>query len=322
VYGDGGRRGELGLDGARAATASGFVWLDLEEATAEELAAIVSEFELDPAVLERSRRPTLELLADTFVLFVRTACHIGPEQVECGELTVIAGRRFIVTARRGQGTSLDGARARIASDEDLSRAGPAPALRAILGFLLDQWEHVVGGLYEDVDRIEELVLSPTRMYRADRIFTLMRALLQLHRSIAPWLSALERVEHQPGTVVSELAPDFRAYRDRAERLLVNISYLREHVSVALQIHETRSAARLAQVSVRHAELATHENEQMRKMAAWAAIIGVPTLVAGVYGMNFRNMPELDWSFGYPLALGVMAALCVALYWWFRRIDWL
>jgi magnesium transporter len=160
------------------------------------------------------------------------------------------------------------------------------------------------------------------MYRADRLFTLMRALLRLHRAIAPLLSALEAAEQQPGPLASELAPFLRAGRERGERLLADLDFLREHVSVAIQIHDTRSAARSAQVSVRHAELATHENEQMRKMAAWAAILGVPTLIAGIYGMNFTGMPELDWSFGYPLALGVMAALCVGLYMWFRRINWL
>jgi magnesium transporter len=323
LYEDGGRRhGELPLDGARAATARGFVWLDLQEASAEELAAIASTFELSPAVLECRRRPTLELLADELVLFLRTACHTGPEQVECGELTIVAGTRFLVTVRRGHGTSLAGARARVGADGDLSRSGPAPALRAIVGSVLDDWEHLVSGLYEDVDRLEELVLSPTRMYRADRIFTLTRALLRLHRAIAPLVAALEAVEHQSGPIVSGLASDFRACRDRAARLLVDIDYLREHVSVALQIHDARSAARLAQVSVRHAEISTHENEQMRKMAAWAAIIAVPTFIAGIYGMNLRNMPEYRWSFGYPLVLGVMAALCVALYCWFRRIKWL
>jgi magnesium transporter len=326
VYDDGGgRRSEIALDRAGAATANGFVWLDLEEATTEELAAVANEFDLDPGVLERARRPTLELLADRLVLVVQTACHVGPEQVECGELTVVAGRRFVVTVRRGRGASLAGARGRIESNGDLSHSGLADALRAILGLVIGDWERLVAGLYEDVDQLEALVLSPTRMYRADRLFTLMRALLRLHRSIAPLLSALEALEdaeHQPGSIGAELAPDARAWRARAKRLLADTDYLREHVTVALQIHESRAAARLAQVSVRHAELATHENEQMRKMAAWAAIIAVPTLIAGVYGMNFRDMPELSWSFGYPLAVGVMAALCLGLYWWFRRINWL
>ena len=101
-------------------------------------------------------------------------------------------------------------------------------------------------------------------------------------------------------------------RSRAERVLSEADHLTGHLTTVLQIHQTRSASRLAQVSVHHAELSTRQNEQMRKIAAWAAIVGVPTLIAGIYGMNFRHMPELDWSFGYPLAVGVMVVLCAAL----------
>jgi magnesium transporter len=193
---------------------------------------------------------------------------------------------------------------------DLSRTGSGPALRAITGSVLEEWGDLVRGLYEDVDRLEELVLSTNRMYRPERIYALMRELLRLRRAIAPLLPELEAA-----------GSELREFGDRARRLLVDVDGLAEHLALALQVHQTRAAARLAQLSVRQAELATHENEQMRKIAAWAAILGAPTLLTGIYGMNF-HIPELDWSFGYPLAIGVMAALCVGLFGWFRRIGWL
>jgi magnesium transporter len=307
---------------AHETSGTAFVWLDLEQAPAERLESVAHEFDLDVRHLGGAPRPTLDLLADKIVLFLRTACHVGPERVECGELTVVAGERFVVTAHRGEGVNLGDVRARIEDDADLAQAGPGPALRAIVGRVLDDWDHLVRGLYEDVDRLEELVLSPTRMYRPERIYNLMRELLRLDRAIAPLVPELEAAEDRSSALVSELAPAFREWRRRVQRLLMDVDHLREHVSMALQIHQTRSAARLAQVSVHHAELATRENEQMRKIAAWAAIVGVPTFIAGLYGMNFRHMPELGWTFGYPLALGVMVALCVALFYWFRRIDWL
>ena len=304
------------------ATEGGFAWLDLEDATEEELESVTREFDLAGIDLGRPRRPTLELHPDKLVFVLQTACHVGPEQVECGELTIVAGERFVVTACRGRAVQLAGVRARVEAEADLSGSGPGPAVRAVVGSVLEEWEDLGRGLYEDVDRLEEVVLSPTRMYRAERIYTLLRELLRLHRAIAPLLPELESAADRPGVLGTELGPDFRDWRNRAERLLADVDQLREHVAVALQIHQTRAAARLAQVSVHQAEIAKRENEQMRKIAAWAAIVGAPTLIAGIYGMNFRHMPELDWTLGYPLALGVMLAVCAALYVFFRRIDWL
>lgn len=323
VYEQGGRRHrKLELEEARVATASGLVWLDLEEPTPEERAAASSQFGLDLAVLERAGRPTLEPLGDNLLLVVRTASYVAHERVELGDLTVVAGLGFLVTIRRGAGVSTADAQARAQAAGELSGTDAAPALRAILESVFDDWEHAVGGLYEDIDRLEELIFSPNRMYRADRISTLMRALLRVHRAIAPLHAALRIPARAAETAIADLALDLQAFSDRAERLLADLQYLTEHLSIALQMHDTRAAARLAQVSVRQAELATHENQQMRKIAAWAAILAVPTLIVGIYGMHFRDMPAPDWSFGYPLALGVMAALCLGLYRWFRRIDWL
>jgi magnesium transporter len=287
------------------------VWLDLEDATAEELDAVSREFELEAFDLARARSPAVETAGDKLMLSLRTACHVGPEQVECGELTVVAGEGFIVTAGRAQGTRQAAVRARAEATTDLSRSGSGPALHAITSSVLDEWEQLVRGLYEDVDRVEELVLSTNRMYRPERLYSLMRELLRLQRAIAPLLPELEAAGDR-----------LREFGARARRLLVDVDVLTEHLSLALQIHQTRTAARLAQVSVHHAELATRENEQMRKIAAWAAILGAPTFIAGLYGMNFRHMPELNWTFGYPIALGVMVALCLGLFGWFRRIGWL
>ncbi|HET7589958.1 MAG TPA: magnesium/cobalt transporter CorA [Solirubrobacterales bacterium] len=314
VY-EGGRRREGELPMARAGEAAAregaFVWLGLVEPTQEEFDAIASEFGLHELAVEDAvrahQRPKVEAYDDTLLVVVKTARYVDPEEViEVGEISIFADPNFVITVRHGDG-ELAPARKRLESRPDLVRHGPGAVLYALLDHVVDRYLEAAHGFDNDVREVELQVFSgrnPT-----ERIYRLEREVLEFQAATAPLGEALEELCSSNFPVIpAELHEYFRDVEDHLRRVGTRIENFRQLLDRALE-------ANLTQVSVR-------QNEDMRKISAWVAIAAVPTMIAGVYGMNFKHMPELGWSFGYPLVIALILVACAYLYWRFKRAGWL
>ncbi|MFL5898564.1 MAG: magnesium and cobalt transport protein CorA [Solirubrobacterales bacterium] len=314
VY-EGGRRreGELPIQraGEAAAADGAFVWLGLVEPPQEEFDAIASEFGLHELAVEDAvrahQRPKVEEYDSTLLVVVKTARYVDPEEViEVGELSIFADPDFVISVRHGDG-ELTPVRERLDKRPDLLEHGPGAVVYAILDHVVDGYIEAAHGFDNDVREVELQVFSgrnPT-----ERIYRLEREVLEFQAATAPLGEALEQLcaEDFPA-IPADLHEYFRDVEDHLRRVSTRIENFRQLLDRALE-------ANLTQVSVR-------QNEDMRKISAWVAIAAVPTMFAGIYGMNFKHMPELGWTFGYPLVLAVIAAICAYLYWRFKRAGWL
>jgi magnesium transporter len=319
VYEEGSRRaGELPLSAASEACRrdGAFAWLGLVEPTEEEFDAVRREFELHELAVEDAvnahQRPKLELYGDTLFMvlktlrFEREACDTD---VETGEIMVFVNEAFVITVRHGQASELHDVRLRLEKRPELLRHGTGAVLHAIIDRVVDDYVDVVERVGHDIADVEEEVFSPGEGNPAERIYMLEREVLLFHRAVAPLVMPLERLAKGGYDVVTdELRNYFRDVHDHLLRVQQEIAGYRDLLSSVLQ-------ANLAQLSVR-------QNVQMRKISAWVAILAVPTLVAGLYGMNFQYMPGLAWHYGYFLVNAAVLAVCGTLYWRFRRSGWL
>jgi magnesium transporter len=304
---------DLAEAGAAAQGADAFVWLGVVEPTAEEFDAIAREFDLHELAVEDAikahQRPKVERFGDTLLVVVKTASYVDSEEViEIGELLLFVNPAFIVTVRHGKG-ELGEVRTRVEQRPDLLEHGAGTVLYAILDHVVDGYEEAAQGVDVDIQEVEREVFSPGETNPAERIYKLEREVLDFHRAVAPLSEEVDelsrgRFEEIPGA----LHEYFRDVHDHLRRVEGRVLGFRELLDGALQ-------ANLTQVSVR-------QNEDMRKISAWVAILAVPTMVAGIYGMNFEHMPELRWRFGYPAVLVLIAIICVLLYRRFRRAGWL
>jgi magnesium transporter len=317
VYEDGRRRdGKLDLEGAyRAYRDSGaFVWIGLYEPSEEELDSVRREFELHELAVEDAvkahQRPKLEVYGGTLFIVLKTARYVDPEEVvEFGEILLFVGDGFLISVRHGEASSLHDVRSTIEQRPDLLRCGPGAVLHAILDKVVDDYEPAIDGLGNDIDEVEDEVFSGGRSNPAERIYGLKREVLEFFRAAAPLVEPVGRLAQGQYEVIH---PDVRNYfRDVDDHLL----RVREQLDGFRDLLTSILQANLTQVGVR-------QNEDMRRISAWVAIIAVPTMIAGIYGMNFEHMPELGWSFGYPLVVGVMLVTCISLHRYFRRSGWL
>jgi magnesium transporter len=316
VYDAGVRRpGELRLDDAFEACRKDdtFAWIGLHEPTVQEFEAVLSEFDLHELAVEDAieahQRPKLERYDGTLFLVLKTARYIEEtDAVETGEIQIFIGDGFIITVRHGE-TALHDVRLKLEQDPKLLRAGPEAALYAIVDRVVDDYQPVIDALDRSIRIVEAEVFSPSRTNPAERIYRLKREVLELHDVVAPLDEPLERIQSIDfPPITDELRPYFRDVADHVQRYVREIEGFRELLTSIL-------AANLTQVSVR-------QNDDVRKISAWAAIIAVPTLITGIYGMNFQHMPELGWTFGYPLALAAMGTFSFVLYRMFSRAGWL
>ena len=314
VYEDGVRRpGELRLDDAfEACREPGtFVWIGLVEPTEAEFDAVRREFDLhDLAIedaIEAHQRPKLETYGDSVFVVLKTAGY-ADGAIATGEVLAFLGERFIITVRHG-GSDLHPVRVELEQRPELLRSGPGAVLYAILDRVVDDYLPVIEAVDADIREVEAEVFSESRGNLAERIYGLKREVLLLHDIVMPLAEPLQDVEAIEFAVIDDpLKPYFRDVSDHVQRYARQIESYRELLTNVL-------SANLTRVSVR-------QNEDTRKISAWAAIIAVPTLVTGIYGMNFEHMPELGWTFGYPLALLAMVLACVLLYRQFKRSGWL
>jgi len=317
LYVDGRRTvGRLALDDVPAACLrpGAFVWLGLYEPSNEEFDAVRTAFGLHELAVEDAvkahQRPKLEIYDDSLFLVLKTARYLDAEErVEFGEILVFVGESFIVHVRHGEAAALSSVRRAVEARDDLLRCGPGAVLHAIVDHVVDDYGPVIAGLENDIGEVELEVFSEHGHNPVQRIYMLKREVLELHQAAVPLAEALEALHSRKFEVIHEdIREYFRDVHDHALKVVERTTTFSDLLTSIL-------SANLTSVTVR-------QNEDMRKISAWVAIAAVPTMLAGIYGMNFEHMPELGWAAGYPLALGVMAAACLLLYRFFRRSGWL
>ncbi len=317
VYEDGRRvPGELALSDIPAAChrRNAFVWLGLYEPTEDEFDAVRREFELHELAVEDAicahQRPKLEIYGELVFVVLKTARYIDEtEAVEIGEIMMFVGESFIVVVRHGEGSPLSAVRRRIESRPDLLQHGPGAVAYAIVDKVVDDYAPVIVGIDTDIREVEIEVFSESDPSAAERIYKLKREVLELDAATTPLLDPLDKLVHRYYRFVPEsLTEYFRDVHDHLLREVAQVQTFRDLLTSVLEANLTR-------VSVR-------QNEDMRKISAWVAIAAVPTMIAGIYGMNFDNMPELDAEYGYFVILGVIAAVCLLMYRAFRKSGWL
>ncbi len=299
---------------AEASEAGGFAWVGLVEPTAEEFDTVRAEFDLHELAVEDAvsahQRPKLETYDDTLFLVLKTARYVGPEEVvEIGEVMIFIGPDFLISVRHGEAGGLGDVREHLEERPELLRRGPGAALHAIVDRVVDAYEDVVEAVRGDIEEVESEVFSPEGANPVERIYKLRREVIEFGRATTPLRPALKDLA-APGmqNLDPALAPYFRDVADHIARVSDQVESFGSLLTGVLQ-------ANLTQVSVR-------QNEDMRRISAWVAIIAVPTMVAGIYGMNFDHMPELRWRFGYPAVLLLILVVCFTLFRRFRRAGWL
>ncbi|MFE3854195.1 magnesium and cobalt transport protein CorA [Streptomyces griseorubiginosus] len=299
----------------------GFVWLGLHEPSDHEFEGVADLFDLHPLAVEDAveahQRPKVERYGETLFAVFKTVCYVEHEEltatsevVNTGEIMVFVGEDFVITVRHGSHGSLGPLREELEADAAQLAKGPAAVLHAIADHVVDDYLSVTDSVQSDIDLVETAVFSESGA-RVDpgRIYQLKRELLELKRAVVPLSRPIEELSTRP---IQVIAPEIQAYfRDVSDHLL----RAKEQIAAFDELLNSILQAHLAQVTVA-------QNEDMRKITAWAAVIAVPTMVCGVYGMNFDHMPELHWTFGYPLVMGVIAVACAVLYRGFRRNGWL
>ena len=299
---------------------SGYVWIGLHEPSDRQLAGIAEAFDLHPLAVEDAvhahQRPKLERYDESLFVVVKTVFYDDrgqsstTEVVETGEVMIFIGRDFVITVRHGEHGGLQDLRRKLESDPTRLALGPSAVLHAILDQVADEYLVVAAELQTDIDEAETSVFAgSTRYADANRLYLLKREVLALKRSAGPLSVPLRLLAERPMRLIHEDAREY--FRDVDDHLLQVV----ELVAGFDDLLNTLVQANLAQVSV-------VQNEDMRKISAWVGIVSVPTLVAGVYGMNFDHMPELHWTFGYPLIVAITLSICATLHHTFKRNGWL
>ncbi|HET7534708.1 MAG TPA: magnesium/cobalt transporter CorA [Nocardioidaceae bacterium] len=291
-----------------------FVWVGLHEPGQEEMSQVAALFGLHPLAVEDAlhahQRPKLERYDETLFLVLKTLWYVDErDAVETGEIALFVGGDFVVSVRHGEGTELHTARRDLEQRAHLLGHGPAAVIYAICDRVVDGYEDVAAEVEIDVDEVEASVFSTTRSDDSERIYVLKRELSEMRRAVNPLKDPMKRfAAGQVAGVSEQSAPFFRDVADHLVRVSETIESLDGLLSTAFDALQAR--------------ISVQQNDDMRKISAWVAIAAVGTLVAGVYGMNFEYMPELQWDYGYFVALGLMLVASVALYRLFKKSGWL
>jgi magnesium transporter len=327
IYRDG-RRTDAPLEPADMGDAGrvggGFVWVGLHRPTEQEFAAIADEFGLHELAVRHAlhphQRPRLERYGDTLFCVLRTARYIDEsETVEFGEVHVFAGPHFAVTVRHGAAPDVASVRRALESRPDVLRRGPVVVLCAIMDRVLDDYAPVVAGVENDIDEIEDEVFNGSAG-APRRVYQLSREVIAFQRATKPLPPMFTRLVDDP-SIGEEERRYLRDVQDRALRVVEQADAFRQVLQNILTVNLTLETKSLAEMSNVLTEMSNDQNEVVKKISAWAAILFAPTFIGTVYGMNFENMPELTWYLGYPFALALMALLGIALYVLFKRQNW-
>ncbi len=316
--GTGTRTRDLAEAAACAHREGGFVWTGVHDPAPAEIDQLVDVFGLHPLavedVVQGRQRPKVERYDDWLFVVLKTARYLDePETVEFGEMQLLCDPHSIVIIRHGHPVPLAALRRRLEATPETLSDGPVAVLHAVLDKVVDSYQAVLTGLDDDVSEVELEVFSDQQesggARLVERMYFLQREILELHRALHPLVTAIPTLRADPVVACDDRWDAyFRDVNDHVLRQADQLQTLRELIAATL-------AANTAQVSLR-------QNDDMRRISAWVAIAAVPTMLAGIYGMNFDHMPELGWIGGYPIALGVMALLCITLYRTFRKSGWL
>ncbi|MCW2783693.1 MAG: corA [Marmoricola sp.] len=299
---------------SRATDPGDFVWVGLHEPTVQEMRAVAELYDLHPLAVEDAvtahQRPKLERYDDSLFLTLKTLWYVDEDDaVETGEINVFIGHDFVVTVRHGKGGALHEARVALEGMEKVLAHGPSAVVYAVCDQVVDRYEAVAEELVIDVDEVETSVFGAQRTNDSERVYILKRELAEMRRAVLPLRDPVGRFASGAARGIDpEAAPYFRDVADHLAQVADTIDDLAELLNAAFQAH-------LAQISIQ-------QNDDMRKISAAVGLVAAPTLIAGIYGMNFDHMPELGWVVGYPLALLLMAASSLSVWIVARRSGWL
>ncbi len=299
---------------------SGFVWIGLHEPDEHQINGIAETFGLHELAVEDAvhahQRPKLDRYDDTLFMVLKTVRYVAnstltanSEIVESGELMAFLGRDFVVTVRHGKHAGLARVRRELEETPEQLALGPAAVLHGIADHVVDSYLAVTDSIQDDIDTIESEVFAPRTGVDAEQIYLMKREVMELRRAVMPLAKPLQRLAEGYTPVVPD---EVRSYFRDVDDHLTTVS---ERVASFDELLTTLVDATLAKITLQ-------QNTDMRKISAWVAIISTPTMIAGIYGMNFEVMPETEWMFGYPVTLLVMMACCVGLFKIFRRNGWL
>ncbi len=326
LYVDGARQHSEILDYRKALEAArqqrgAFVWLGLNAPTAEQMKGIAEAFQLHELAVEdvvrAGQRPKLEQFGEVHLLALRTARYVEhaeltphSEVVETGQVMLLIGEDFVISVRHGEACRLRPVRERLEDKPELLKQGPWAVAYGVMDRVVDLYLHACEGIGQDVDHIEEAVFArnPESSGRMQRIYQLKRELVEFKRAVLPLQRPMLNIISDTPGIGKELRKYFRDVQDHLARVAEQVNSFDDLLISIMQ-------ARLAQVTV-------DQNNDMRKIASWAAIAAVWTAIAGVYGMNFAVMPETEWKYGYPAMVGVMVACSFGIYRLLRRNGWL
>ena len=290
-----------------------FVWVALREAEPAELSVMQEEFGLHELAVEDARRghqrPKIEEYGDSLFVVVKTV-ELKDDALLVGEVDIFVGNNYVLSARNNCSQGFLGVRARAEHEPHLLRQGPAFVLYALMDAVVDRYFPVVDALEGELELIEERIfIHGSQRDNIERLYELKRKVMILRHAVAPLLDAVGKLH---GGRVPALARDtqeyFRDVHDHLQRINGTIDAIRDTISTAIQVN-------LSMVAI-------DESEVNKRLAAWAAIFAICTAFAGVWGMNFKFMPELEWRYGYAMAVAVMVSVCCYLFYRFKRSGWL
>ncbi|WP_449480055.1 magnesium and cobalt transport protein CorA [Streptomyces avidinii] len=292
-----------------------FAWVRLVDPSEDELVQLAEELGLHPLAVEDAvharQRPKREWFGDVLVIALKTLWYVEDETaVETGEMMVFAGPRCVLTVRHGAVDPCAEAARRLASDPDMLRHGPWAVLHAVLDVVVDAYSDAAGKVRAALNRLEDQVFSTSRVDHTASIYSLKREVREFRDAVQPLVPVVQALLSGPGGEQrqTKIGPYLRDVADHLHRTDIEVRTLDELLNSVLDAQQAR--------------VGTWQNDDMRRISAWAAIFAIPTMVAGVYGMNFEHMPELGWTYGYPLAVTLMATASGLLYRAFRRNGWL
>ncbi|MBZ5733956.1 magnesium and cobalt transport protein CorA [Nocardioides sp. TRM66260-LWL] len=297
-----------------ARTEHGFVWVGLHEPDRAEIDAVASAFGLHRLAVDDAlsahQRPKIDAYGDQLFLVLKTLWYVDEQDaVETGEICLFVGPDFVVSVRHGRGSELASARRDLEANASVLTHGPSAVLYAVCDRVVDGYTSVVGELEVDVDEVEESVFSPARTNDSVRIYTLKREIAEVRRAVNPLREPMRRfAAGEVGGLEEGSAPFFRDVLD--------------HLNLAAEIVESLDGLLSTAFDAHLARISVQQNEDMRTISAGVGLVAVPTLIAGIYGMNFVDMPELGWRLGYPMALALMALSSYGLWRFFKRSGWL
>ncbi|HEX8011961.1 MAG TPA: magnesium/cobalt transporter CorA [Casimicrobiaceae bacterium] len=290
-----------------------FVWVALKDAEPSELEEMQQEFGLHELAVDDARhghqRPKIEEYGDSLFVVLQ-AIELKDDDLVVGEVHIFVGPNYILSSRRQTERGFADVRARCEREPHLLQNGSGYVLYTLMDAVVDRYFPVLDVLETELETVEEQIfVRNAARTNIEALYALKRKLMTLKHAVDPLMEAVGKLSGgRVPQICAGMQEYFRDILDHLQRLHASIEGLRDMQTTAIQVN-------LGMINL-------NETEVTKKLAGWAAIIAIPTLIAGIYGMNFKNIPEYDWQYGYPLAMAVMVAIDVGLYLWFKRIRWL